>query len=94
MYGFLTREGVSPQELLAAGRSELESYGGTAITGVVTSARRQGDTFVLSLDGGSTCSARRLLITSGIQDQLPDLPADLVLEDTRLAVEAARAAAR
>ncbi|WP_104043349.1 NAD(P)/FAD-dependent oxidoreductase [Arthrobacter sp. ZGTC412] len=74
VHGFLTREGMSPRELLAAGREELAEYGGAAITGVVKSARRDGDNFVLSLDDGSTCTARRLLITSGIQDELPDLP--------------------
>lgn len=74
VHGFLTREGMSPRELLTAGREELAEYGGAAITGVVKSARRDGDNFVLSLDDGSTCTARRLLITSGIQDELPDLP--------------------
>jgi thioredoxin reductase len=74
VHGFLTREGMSPRELLAAGREELARYGGKTITGVVKSARRAGDNFVLSLDDGSTCTARRLLITSGIQDELPDLP--------------------
>ena len=74
VHGFLTREGMSPRELLAAGREELAEYGGEATTGEVKSAKRDGDNFVLSLDDGSTCTARRLLITSGIQDELPDLP--------------------
>lgn len=74
VHGFLSREGVSPRELLDAGREELAQFGGEAITGNVKSARREGGTFVLSLDDGSTCTARRLLITSGITDDLPDLP--------------------
>lgn len=74
VHGFLSREGVSPQELLGAGREELTKFGGKAITGFVTSARRRGDIFVLSLEDGSTCTARRLLVTSGITDELPDLP--------------------
>ncbi|WP_163161531.1 NAD(P)/FAD-dependent oxidoreductase [Arthrobacter sp. Alg241-R88] len=74
VHGFLTREGMSPSELLAAGRAELSDYGGQNITGFVESARRDGDGFVLSLEDGSTCTARRLLITSGIEDELPDLP--------------------
>jgi thioredoxin reductase (NADPH) len=73
VHGFLTREGMNPRELLAAGRAELKGYGGTAVTGLVTSARREDGNFVLSIDDGSTCTARRLLITSGIQDELPDL---------------------
>ncbi|MDQ0692774.1 NAD(P)/FAD-dependent oxidoreductase [Arthrobacter sp. W4I7] len=74
VHGFLTREGMSPKEFLAAGREELERYGGTAAAGRVASARRDGGNFVLSLEDGSTCSARRLLITSGTEDELPDLP--------------------
>jgi len=74
VHGFLTREGMSPKEFLAAGRAELERYGGTAAAGYVASARREEGNFVLSLEDGSTCSARRLLITSGIEDELPDLP--------------------
>lgn len=74
VHGFLTREGMSPSELLAAGRGELADYGGQSIAGFVRSARRDGENFVLSLDDGTTCTARRLLITSGIEDQLPDLP--------------------
>lgn len=74
VHGFLTREGMSPGELLAAGRAELADYGGQNITGFVKSATRDGGNFVLSLEDGSTCTARRLLITSGIEDELPDLP--------------------
>ncbi|WP_458780787.1 NAD(P)/FAD-dependent oxidoreductase [Arthrobacter sp. D3-16] len=74
VHGFLTREGMSPGKFLAAGRAELADYGGQSIAGIVRSARRDGGNFVLSLDDGTTCTARRLLITSGIEDQLPDLP--------------------
>jgi thioredoxin reductase len=74
VHGFLTREGTSPGDLLAAGREELARYGGTAVTGFVSSAMRNGDGFVLSLDDGSICTARRLLIASGIKDELPALP--------------------
>ncbi|TLM82899.1 NAD(P)/FAD-dependent oxidoreductase [Pseudarthrobacter sp. NamE2] len=71
VHGFLSREGMSPQDLVAAGREELERYGGTAEHGLVTSVRRQEDTFVLSLKGGGTRTARRLLVATGITDDLP-----------------------
>lgn len=74
VHGFLTREGMNPKELIAAGRDELKRYGGTDITGFVQSARRKGGNFVLTLDDGSTFTARRLLIASGTGDELPDLP--------------------
>jgi thioredoxin reductase len=74
VHGFLTREGMSPKALLAAGGEELKQYGGESRPGYVKSAKRDGDNFVLSLDNGTTCTARRLLITSGIEDELPELP--------------------
>jgi thioredoxin reductase len=43
-------------------------------SGFVRSARRDGDRFVLALDDGSTQAARRLLIATGIMDELPELP--------------------
>ncbi|RKO20840.1 NAD(P)/FAD-dependent oxidoreductase [Pseudarthrobacter phenanthrenivorans] len=74
VHGFLTREGMSPHALLEAGRRELAEFGGKAVTGYVNSGRREDGNFLLSLDDGSFRSARRLLITSGITDHLPDLP--------------------
>lgn len=74
VHGFLSREGMSPKDLVAAGREELARYGGTAVRGSVTSVSRDGENFVLRLDDGSTRTARRLLIASGITDELPELP--------------------
>jgi thioredoxin reductase (NADPH) len=74
VHGFLSREGMSPKKLVSAGREELARYGGTAVEGFVTSASRDGGNFILSLKDGSTVAARRLLIASGITDELPELP--------------------
>ena len=74
VHGFLSREGMGPRDLIAAGREELASYGGLLLPGYVASARREGDTFVLTMADGSSRSARRLLIASGIADELPELP--------------------
>ena len=74
IHGFLSREGMRPEELVAAGRRELAQYGGNFERGLVTAAWRDGEAFVLALADGSTRSARRLLIATGITDGLPDLP--------------------
>src|SRR6266567_490002 len=39
-HGYLTRDGASPLELLAAGRAEVAGYGGQLMTGTVTSLAR------------------------------------------------------
>lgn len=36
MHGFLSRDGMPPAELLAAGRAEVTGYGGRVVTGTVT----------------------------------------------------------
>lgn len=73
VHGFLSREGTSPQDLVAAGRQELAQYGGILENGFVSAASREGERFVLALEDGSTRTARRLLIATGITDELPEL---------------------
>ncbi|MEU6603690.1 NAD(P)/FAD-dependent oxidoreductase [Streptomyces shenzhenensis] len=74
MHGFLSRDGVPPGDLLAAGRREVAGYGGEVQAGRVLSAARDGDGFVIELDTGRTVRARRLLATAGVTDELPDVP--------------------
>jgi thioredoxin reductase len=73
VHGFLTRDGMNPFDLVAAGRAEVESYGGRIRRGRVTGARRAPDGigFVTELDDGSEVSSRRLIVTSGLTDVLP-----------------------
>jgi thioredoxin reductase/SAM-dependent methyltransferase len=74
VHNFLSRDGTSPATLLAAGRSELRAYGGEVWDGRVTSAARDGDGFTVTLDDGRMAGARRLLVTTGVVDELPDVP--------------------
>lgn len=75
VHNYLAREGTPPAELLAAGRAEVTGYGGTVVAGRVTSAERADDDgFAVSLDDGRTVRARRLLVTTGLVDELPDVP--------------------
>ncbi|MEV1333899.1 methyltransferase domain-containing protein [Micromonospora costi] len=74
VHNFLTRDGTPPGDLLAAGRDEVAGYGGTIVTGRVDAAARDGDNFTVTLDDGRTVRARRLLVTTGLVDELPDVP--------------------
>ncbi|MGY1663389.1 NAD(P)/FAD-dependent oxidoreductase [Geodermatophilus sp. SYSU D00705] len=75
VHNYLGREGARPADLLADGRAELVGYGGEVVRGVVTAARREDDgSFRVTLDGDREVSARRLLVTTGLVDELPDLP--------------------
>jgi thioredoxin reductase len=75
LHGYLSRDGIPPAELLAAGRHEVRSYGGEIVDGTVTDLvpdSRSG--FWVLLAGGQRISARRLLVTTGLRDELPDIP--------------------
>jgi len=75
MHGYLSRDGMPPAELLAAGRDEVRSYGGDIIDGVVTDLVPDGTNgFWALLDDGRRISARRLMVTTGLSDELPDIP--------------------
>ena len=74
VHNLLGHDGLSPADLLARGRAEVERYGGSVVPAGVSSARRQGDGFVLERSDGASVRARRLLVTTGLVDELPDVP--------------------
>jgi thioredoxin reductase len=70
--GFVTRDGTPPGELLRLGRSEVQGYGAQLRPGRAVSARSLPDGgFAVRLDDGNTVLARRLLVTTGVVDELP-----------------------
>ncbi len=73
VHNYLGLEGVVPGDLLAAGRAEVTGYGGEVVTGRVSSAERlAAGGFRVALVDGRTVLARRLLVTTGLVDELPD----------------------
>ncbi len=75
VHSFLSRDGMPPAELLAAGRAELARYGGVLVEGWAESARRQErDGIEVTLAGGARVRARAVLVASGLGDQLPEIP--------------------
>lgn len=74
VHNLLGLEGIGPHELQARGRAEVAAYGGTVSDARATTARREGDRFVVGVEGGAEVVARRLLVTSGLLDELPALP--------------------
>lgn len=76
VHNFLTREGTPPADLFALGRAEVESYGGEVLSGEVTRVWRNADGkgFTVVLADGHELSARRILVTTGATDELPDIP--------------------
>ncbi|GHF96239.1 thioredoxin reductase [Streptomyces hydrogenans] len=73
MQGYLSRDGMSPAEFLAAGRRELQEYGVEVRPGEVTEAAADGEGFVLGLADGTSLTARRLVVATGLVDELPEI---------------------
>jgi thioredoxin reductase len=74
VHGLLGHDGVPPAELLARGRAEVRGYGGHVVEGQVTGAVRDGAGFAVTLADGRATRARRLLVATGLVDELPDVP--------------------
>jgi thioredoxin reductase/SAM-dependent methyltransferase len=73
VHNFLTRDGTPPAQIYAAGREEVIRYGGHVETGRVTALSRDGKCFAVQI-GGRAVTARRLLVATGLRDELPEVP--------------------
>jgi thioredoxin reductase len=74
VHGFLTRDGTEPAALLQVGREEVRGYGAWVLDGRVASAESVDGGFTITLEDGRRVGARRLLVTTGLVDELPDVP--------------------
>lgn len=74
VHGFLTRDGMPPGDLLAIGRAEVSSYGGQIDLGTVRSVAHADDGLALRLLDGTVHHTRRLLVATGLTDELPAIP--------------------
>ncbi len=72
IHGFLTRDGIEPAEFRRIGREQLESYPNveTRATKVID-AVRSSNGFVLTLSDDIRVSCTKLLLATGVVDELP-----------------------
>lgn len=73
-HGLLGLEGVNPLELLARGGEEVRRYGGEIMAGEAVDVSCASYGFAVVLRDGAVLRARRLLIATGLVDELPDIP--------------------
>jgi thioredoxin reductase len=71
MQGFLSRDGMPPAELLQVGRAEVAAYGVHLVEGHVQAV---APGFHVGVADGPVLTARRLLVATGVGDELPDIP--------------------
>jgi thioredoxin reductase len=71
MHAYLTRDGINPLRFLEMARRELRPYGVKIRKGEVISAVHRRDHFDVRTHRGATLQCRKLLLATGVRDQLP-----------------------
>jgi thioredoxin reductase len=75
MHGYLSRDGMPPAEFLAEGRREIRRYGVELVQDrAVDVARDDAGEFDVTLASGRTVHGRRLVVATGLADELPPVP--------------------
>lgn len=74
LHGFLTRDGIEPAEFLRLAREQLRPYETVELRQTtVTDAIRLPTHFELTLRDGRRISSRKLLLATGVVDDLPEI---------------------
>lgn len=74
MHGVLSRDGYSPLSLVGDGRREVRAAGGMIETALVVETRKTADGFEFVTEAGERIRAGRLIVATGIRDELPPIP--------------------
>lgn len=76
MHGYLTRDGLSPAELKDIARKELENYPNIVVVEgrAVDGFRTEDERFIIVLEDDRSYLSRKVLLATGVVDEMPDLP--------------------
>lgn len=74
MHNYLTRDGIAPADFLAHAKAELEGYGVAVHQDQAIAAVRLDDgSFEVKLESGGVHRTRKVLLATGVRDELPAL---------------------
>ena len=74
LHNYLTRDGIPPLEFLRLAREEVQTYPTIEFRNAeVIDAHRSDRGFTLACADGTQLSARRLLLATGVVDELPEI---------------------
>ena len=75
VHGFFSRDGILPEELLEIGREQLEPYPSVEVRSArVTGTSGENGDFEVILDNRAVVRSRKLLLATGVVDELPEKP--------------------
>lgn len=73
-HSFFTRDGTTPAELMRIGREQLRPYETVEFYSVgVRAAKAQSKGFEATLDNGTLVKSRKLLLATGVVDEMPEI---------------------
>lgn len=73
-HNVFTRDGAPPDELRRIGREQAEAYGAAFLDDEAVDAEADDAGVRVTLADGRTLAARRLLLATGVADELPAIP--------------------
>ncbi|MFI4874461.1 MAG: FAD-dependent oxidoreductase [Blastopirellula sp. JB062] len=73
VHSFFSRDGIRPAELLKIGREQLKPYDVRLLHGRVDKAQPLNSGFSVQIDSGQTFTARKLILATGVKDDLPSI---------------------
>ncbi len=73
MHGFLTRDGIKPDNFLEMGRAELKRYDIEVVSKEIVTASIDSDLFIVEDKNGEKYISKKLLLATGIVDNLPEI---------------------
>jgi thioredoxin reductase len=75
MHNFLAQDGTPPAELRAAARADLAAYATVELReAAVATTAGVADDFTVTLADGTVERSRRLVLATGLRDEVPDVP--------------------
>lgn len=75
MHNFITHDGRSPTEFRDGARAELDSYDLVELCEAqVQRVEQEEDRFSVRIEGGEAVAARRVILATGLRDELPPVP--------------------
>lgn len=74
MHGFLSRDGIEPAEFLSVSRNDLKKYEVSVYHEKIIKARKLPHGFSVWNEKGQEYQCKKLVLATGLNDQLPDIP--------------------
>lgn len=74
-HGFLGQDGRDPAAIVDDARAQLLAYPSVEwLSEAAVAAKKEADGFVVKAANGERFTARRLILASGVADELPEIP--------------------